>query len=167
MCLASLSESFNGAATFRSRKVAFGAVGRSHRILLQWGRDLSVAEGRSQIRPNEVRSELQWGRDLSVAEGSLSYSNAARISHGLQWGRDLSVAEGACLPAKTRATASFNGAATFRSRKDERSDTAFGYADLLQWGRDLSVAEGGYGPGGQDIEAGFNGAATFRSRKAR
>ena len=38
-------ESFNGAATFRSRKVLSGRRLATSSDLLQWGRDLSVAEG--------------------------------------------------------------------------------------------------------------------------
>ena len=39
-------------------------------MLLQWGRNLSVAEGAlSAIAPN-AKALLQWGRNLSVAEGS-------------------------------------------------------------------------------------------------
>ena len=36
---------------------------------LQWGRDLSVAEGSRSIAAREDGESLQWGRDLSVAEG--------------------------------------------------------------------------------------------------
>ena len=36
---------------------------------------------------------LQWGRDLSVAEGFVDGIKDAEIPQ-LQWGRDLSVAEG-------------------------------------------------------------------------
>ena len=36
---------------------------------LQWGRNLSVAEGRRMRRSARAGSWLQWGRNLSVAEG--------------------------------------------------------------------------------------------------
>ena len=89
---------------------------------LQWGRDLSVAEGTWHgIWRTSYIMTLQWGRDLSVAEGSGTTAIAAD-QLGLQWGRDLSVAEGAGAPAGGGAGASFNGAATFRSRKDNLAE---------------------------------------------
>ena len=109
---------FNGAATFRSRKAAAPPRRRQIPRKLQWGRDLSVAEGWShefeliwrkaasmgprpfgrgrdaidQVRQGGIMV-LQWGRDLSVAEGTRVLPDCdSGIS--LQWGRDLSVAEG-------------------------------------------------------------------------
>ena len=38
------------------------------RELLQWGRDLSVAEMSLEVSHTILPSKLQWGRDLSVAE---------------------------------------------------------------------------------------------------
>ena len=110
---------------------------------------------------------LQWGRDLSVAEGR-RFSRAGYRRHQLQWGRDLSVAEGppACR-ATTAGAISFNGAATFRSRKGRRGRHGVGRVEPLQWGRDLSVAEGALPPGMPAAALSFNGAATFRSRKVR
>ena len=49
---------------------------------------------------------LQWGRNLSVAEGGCQLRKQARLHRTLQWGRNLSVAEGPnrvpkfCKPAK-------------------------------------------------------------------
>ena len=87
----------------------------------------------------------------------------------LQWGRDLSVAEGSMHSTSPPSTACFNGAATFRSRKDPNHGygsagptkasmgprpfgrgrdvplTIDAVISELQWGRDLSVAEGGVG----------------------
>ena len=60
---------------------------------LQWGRDLSVAEGLAGNRKTRTKARLQWGRDLSVAEG-LRAADIAEGYKALQWGRDLSVAEG-------------------------------------------------------------------------
>ena len=60
---------------------------------------------------------LQWGRNLSVAEGRAPCT-APRYSSALQWGRNLSVAEGLGRGAGRRVgMACFNGAATFRLRK--------------------------------------------------
>ena len=111
------------------------------------------------------RSTLQWGRDLSVAEGAHGRGRGGcRVV--LQWGRDLSVAEGRGHRYDAVDVLGFNGAATFRSRKVSEGQTPkealaasmgprpFGrgraagalgippWPPELQWGRDLSVAEG-------------------------
>ena len=88
-------------------------------IKLQWGRDLSVAEGILSYLLESTFLVLQWGRDLSVAEG-WSHRDYPQPYWALQWGRDLSVAEGT-------------------ARREY-----YVVANLLQWGRDLSVAEGEY-----------------------
>ena len=158
------SERFNGAATFRSRKDVGGARWAHTHWSLQWGRDLSVAEGLRIIKKDDPEFLLQWGRDLSVAEGVLT-------------------------PSPSRRLVRFNGAATFRSRKGlgrgrrhgffraSMGPRPFGRGRIqklagtstvlkLQWGRDLSVAEGTYiAPSAADTARSFNGAATFRSRK--
>ena len=110
---------------------------------------------------------LQWGRDLSVAETG-SDAGALQVGFRLQWGRDLSVAE---TPLDVLAVLfpllRFNGAATFQSRKPRMSVTAGIANSGLQWGRDLSVAETrelGL-PAAACRWDRFNGAATFQSRK--
>ena len=159
------SACFNGAATFRSRKESAGRISGGREAMLQWGRDLSVAEGVISTMRLCTATLLQWGRDLSVAEGV--YVEGAQAAEGLlQWGRDLSVAEGAGIaasgPRSARASMGprpfgrgrrlrrspsyhvqrrFNGAATFRSRKEA--------PECIM----------------TDEASGFNGAATFRSRK--
>jgi len=158
---------FNGAATFQSRKGRPATRSRILPVTLQWGRDLSVAESTPPNPPRPSRAKLQWGRDLSVAERIL-WPPAAKPSDRLQWGRDLSVAErgsdrfillhtgglqwGRDLSvaesphsAKKQAVAeeSFNGAATFQSRK-----------------------AGTYPVRHTGDARRFNGAATFQSRKA-
>ena len=112
----STARRFNGAATFQSRKLA----------------ELGI-----EFFPTP---ELQWGRDLSVTETSWTGCWAAKTTP-LQWGRDLSVTETRKLTKLAYGKLSFNGAATFQSRK-RPSDRA---------------AEEGRGR--------FNGAATFQSRK--
>ena len=64
----------------------------------------------------EAEMRLQWGRDLSVAE---TRSQATRVVAAamLQWGRDLSVAETGRRPDVHGVISRFNGAATFQSRK--------------------------------------------------
>ena len=47
--------------------------------MLQWGRNLTVAEGMLMERYEEVDAGLQWGRNLTVAEG---WSRTARSSSG-------------------------------------------------------------------------------------
>ena len=133
--------SFNGAATFRSRKGHRPGNGPGAGAGLQWGRDLSVAEGLDVDADNVAAFVLQWGRDLSVAEGGEILRTRSKPT-SLQWGRDLSVAEGG---------------------RQHHADIQF---TQLQWGRDLSVAEGAIAmyDAGVDPRR-FNGAATFRSRK--
>ena len=83
---------------------------------LQWGRDLSVAEGASYASSSAFMRALQWGRDLSVAEG-VQTTSKDMSDLLLQWGRDLSVAEGPAPGGLPSLASGFNGAATFRSRK--------------------------------------------------
>ncbi len=54
---------------------------------------------------------LQWGRDLIVAE-TQSCASYRAASERLQWGRDLIVAETDVINPNTATTAGFNGAAT-------------------------------------------------------
>ena len=112
------------------------------RHLLQWGRNLTVAEGsRQKISPPQPRGasmgpqldscgrggagggrrpcslSLQWGRNLTVAEGRPPYVSTWGACQ-LQWGRNLTVAEGYDTCAHCQLTR------------------------RLQWGRNLTVAEG-------------------------
>ena len=109
--------------------------------LLQWGRNLIVAEGNKLRWVDPPTQTLQWGRNLIVAEGVhlLRFPVVVLASMGpqldscgrvlvefsgepnlivLQWGRNLIVAEG-----------------DYRKAYPE----VFG---RLQWGRNLIVAEG-------------------------
>ena len=92
--------------------VAATALGR-----LQWGRNLTVAEGAKAKRKADIEAALQWGRNLTVAEG-VDYLINQDNARPLQWGRNLTVAEGGC------------------TCKHPEKKT------LLQWGRNLTVAEG-------------------------
>ncbi len=103
--------------------------------MLQWGRDLTVADiwesQRKELydeaasmgpRPNgrgytdagawvSTVVELQWGRDLTVADISCSASTAIGM-RALQWGRDLTVADMRTYGMRPSGTPRFNGAAT-------------------------------------------------------
>ena len=110
-------QTFNGAATCSLRNAAKmpGSAGR--RSLLQWGRNLFVAEcytydryaaqqAKPSMGPQLVRcgmtnllslnishlSLLQWGRNLFVAECSVPQASVSGHTN-LQWGRNLFVAE--------------------------------------------------------------------------
>ena len=182
---------FNGAATFRSRKGPPPRPNSTRRPASMGPRPFGRGR-RRQGRAVRRRCRLQWGRDLSVAEGTSRATAAAitvcfngaatfrsrkvRAKHGgalppcrLQWGRDLSVAEGRWPAYATPSQLPrFNGAATFRSRKGPGTTPSSTLVPLLQWGRDLSVAEGSAGKRpSSGRRCGFNGAATFRSRKVR
>ncbi len=161
---------FNGAATWKSRKVPsfrlsllpshrasmgprLGSRGKrlvallsvSFRLLLQWGRDLEVAEskddpakdrlptfasmgprlgsrGKHRNRPINCRETVASMGPRLGSRGKLSQANQIHAwGHSLQWGRDLEVAE----------RESFSKAIASRI--------------MLQWGRDLEVAESGLG----------------------
>ena len=60
--------------------------------MLQWSRDLSVAETLELDLAFWVVDWLQWSRDLSVAETSKRSADVVHVRK-LQWSRDLSVAE--------------------------------------------------------------------------
>ncbi len=61
----------------------------------------------------------------------------------------------------------FNGAATWKSRKDGEREVPSELHKLLQWGRDLEVAESlALNANFANVNPRFNGAATWKSRKA-
>ena len=77
--------------------VAEGSEGRYAsgvaNVTLQWGRNLTVAEGTLVHEQQRETRMLQWGRNLTVAEGSLVPA-VTHAANTLQWGRNLTVAEG-------------------------------------------------------------------------
>ncbi len=89
--MAFMPESFNGAATFPSRKFLIDVANTRGEYTLQWGRDVSVAEVREDATVTARPNMLQWGRDVSVAEVLPRRDSPAECA--LQWGRDVSVAE--------------------------------------------------------------------------
>ena len=78
---------------------------------LQWGRNLTVAEGGMRLRVRCSRALLQWGRNLTVAEGE-NLTSGTGPRRELQWGRNLTVAEGNKKQDDLKNRSSFNGAAT-------------------------------------------------------
>ena len=129
--------------------------------LLQWGRDLTDADGcclgrgaACQLasmgpRPNgrgwprgargrlKQGAWLQWGRDLTDADGHGDVVGRNRTPGVLQWGRDLTDADGRAAP-------------TFTSTR----------WPSFQWGRDLTDADGLNASQSGSAARGFNGAAT-------
>ena len=148
--------------------------------------------GRRPWRPTRTRRgrPLQWGRDLSVAEGTPPRGTATAFPR-LQWGRDLSVAEGSSGEPSDRIPSASMGPRPFgRGRVD--ADTWAWIADAASMGPrpfgrgrpgaqtalvdmkgHASMGPRPFGrgrpqapPRGLESLASFNGAATFRSRKA-
>ena len=137
--------SFNGAATFRLRKGGAIEV-RSGGHLASMGPQPFGCGRRVEVALKPKKNPLQWGRNLSVAEGTTRTAIEWADSTLLQWGRNLSVAEGSTGPIGIGAGGSFNGAATFRLRKATMGTSQESCGKWLQWGRNLSVAEGGLRP---------------------
>ena len=179
---------FNGAATFRPRKVGTRNDYPLVRLKLQWGRDLSAAEGRKRsvmsmialrfngaatFRPrkdprgqpaNRGQFVLQWGRDLSAAEGAAASTSPLRTLPASMGPRPFGRGRFGARDQDSRPPVSFNGAATFRPRKAGEIAVSVS-GEALQWGRDLSAAEGFSLALRTGVVPSFNGAATFRPRK--
>ena len=134
--------SFNGAATFRSRKAGKGRNRAQPRLASMGPRPFG--RGRIVTLPSRLISlTLQWGRDLSVAEGGRTA--VGPHVHGRRFNGAAtfrSRKDGRANPARFRCRHGFNGAATFRSRKGGGRACQRNRRGRLQWGRDLSVAEG-------------------------
>ena len=83
---------------------------------------------------------LQWGRDQTIAE--MPAGNCTRSAVlSLQWGRDQTIAE-----MHPPATGTVEQApASMGPRSDDRGNGGDGTGrtsdDLLQWGRDQTIAE--------------------------
>ena len=154
-----------GPRSFDRGKRHLGAIGMDRRWL-QWGRDLSIAESKKVGRGIKKHWKLQWGRDLSIAERPPSPCPHQSTTESLQWGRDLSIAESSMTDRSDRARHSgFNGAAIFRSRKEE-------VRAGIQLVRPASMGPRSFDRGkvmrvvwNVSDHCGFNGAAIFRSRK--
>ncbi len=155
---------FNGAATSSSRIVTLPMVTPSVVRVLQWGRDIIVADrrctrprfpsaARASMGPrHHRRGSLTQARFVCALDGrfngaATSSSRIVRSSRGeelnlleLQWGRDIIVAD--------------------RSSKMQRARLP----NTLQWGRDIIVADRALRIRWLNRLHRFNGAATSSSR---
>ena len=148
--------------------------------------------GRKQKQKKSVKAEwLQWGRDLSAAEGTALGCGGRGGGAASMGPRPFGRGRHATPMDNPIMLMGFNGAATFRPRKDGIPAARQVCFQRLQWGRDLSAAEGCRPPrpnrapiasmGPRPFGRGrrrrycrpnpngrrFNGAATFRPRKGR
>ena len=89
-----------------------------------------------------IRVDLQWGRNLSVAEGPETRANAP-VPTPFNGAATFRLRKGRALQMRLSGPAPFNGAATFRLRKADQGRWNMPLTEDLQWGRNLSVAEGG------------------------
>ncbi len=86
---------------------------------------------------------LQWGRDLEVAERNVTAYTILRAAV-LQWGRDLEVAESGCYAKRGHVAIQASMGPRLGSRgKTSDANHPMPATVRLQWGRDLEVAESG------------------------
>ena len=92
---------------------------------------------------NRRQITLQWGRNLTVAEGTMPARVGCVSDPALQWGRNLTVAEGTIWAslAPISLDASMGPQLDSCGRGDD-ADGPEGHKWTLQWGRNLTVAEG-------------------------
>ena len=159
--------SFNGAATCSLRKDVNAEIVASNTAMLQWGRNLFVAESCLALSNQLARLECFNGAaTCSLRKEWADRYESDRQSHAsmgpqlvrcgklrawhlrrdtratLQWGRNLFVAERSGLSCRRPCRAwRFNGAATCSLRKDCLKSLQLPTAWQLQWGRNLFVAE--------------------------
>ncbi len=161
--------------------------------MLQWGRDIAVADRRSalDVADEVLTSKLQWGRDIAVAD-RLCYPapRIGRLVHWLQWGRDIAVADRGrsptrsalalrasmgprhrcrgsfAFPSAPAAVPRFNGAATSLSRIARRQRAGYVNEHRLN-GAATSLSRIVCRMSRPCCAHGFNGAATSLSRIAR
>ena len=162
-------------------------IARRHRVL-QWGRDLEVAESAEVSVCGSLTSTLQWGRDLEVAESILVF-RVERVGIVASMGPRL----GSRGKPPTEESPAPSISASMGPRLGSRGKLIREVNEMkrnrLQWGRDLEVAERVYARNGsrrtkslqwgRDLEVAesfrrkrllpwtgcFNGAATWKSRK--
>ena len=110
-------------------------------IPLQWGRNLTVAEGAVRNLRGRGAKALQWGRNLTVAEGRRRRQVQAQgqaASMGPQLDSCGRVAD--LQYARAPNTASMGPQLDSCGRGKRPPGGSYG--SLLQWGRNLTVAEG-------------------------
>ena len=134
--------------------------------LLQWSRDLSVAETRNRPR-RRVRFDLGFNGAATFqsrrrqspkarpASTTLRFNGAAtfqsrrlgrlvgKAARGMASMEPRPFSRGDSTPSTTSCPTPFcfNGAATFQSRRRVAAQSMSGLSSKLQWSRDLSVAE--------------------------
>ena len=160
MLLVVYSFCFNGAATFQSRKFS-----TSHSVSSRCFNGAATFQSRKSRPPPPLHpvavTLLQWGRNLPVAEmqatPSASWCDARSVASMGPQPSSRGNIDGGEFEYAVATDYSFNGAATFQSRKSSRelrSTTTFGPSLGLQWGRNLPVAE-----------MSLSRCGTFRSRR--
>ena len=133
--------SFNGAATFRPRKAPTRWDGAPDRHSFNGAATFRPRKVRVMQRERRADGGLQWGRDLSAAEGRAAARN--HRPHAASMGpRPFGRGRPANFTVRKPCATRFNGAATFRPRKEAKALAETLYDLALQWGRDLSAAEG-------------------------
>ena len=132
---------FNGAATFRSRKAPQRSGEARRRAGFNGAATFRSRKGGAWGRNFARRELLQWGRDLSVAEGA-GWPSASTTASSFNGAATFRSRKAICRSISEHHFPCFNGAATFRSRKVRASRRPGRRPRSLQWGRDLSVAEG-------------------------
>ena len=184
-----------GPRSFDRGKLALSFSRKNRRFLLQWGRDLSIAEsGNDRVRA---------GNDLAASMGPRSFdrgkgrrSRPVRLGlHGASMGpRSFDRGKSLADARRDRPVLASMGPRSFdrgkplesadlwsppslqwgrdlsiaerRARWWGRDSTTTKCIHQLQWGRDLSIAESSRTGATRCREGrGFNGAAIFRSRK--
>ena len=85
-------------------------------------------------------AQLQWGRNLTVAEGAPPAAKRGPPAL-LQWGRNLTVAEGPPRPRRRGPGPASMGPQLDSCGRGE-AGAAVIHLRTLQWGRNLTVAEG-------------------------
>src|SRR5579883_3082675 len=85
--------------------------------LLQWGRDLEIAEILARRSRRFTPTPGFNGAAIWRSRKYRDLADGRRRFRPLQWGRDLEIAEISVLEPADRRGARFNGAAIWRSRK--------------------------------------------------
>ena len=114
---------------------------RRHERRLQWGRNLTVAEGMPYVWRFGTAARLQWGRNLTVAEGFQGGRPVIPRSDASMGPQLDSCGRGAALGGRHGLFVASMGPqldSCGRSLKAAADELNAG----LQWGRNLTVAEG-------------------------